>query len=264
MLVPIDDADDPRIEAFRDIRERDLKGRGGRFVIEGEVVLRTALSRGRFALESILIGENRLAPLADLVAALPEGVPAYVASRPVLDRIAGFPLHRGILGMGLRGAGETVPALIGRLPAKALVLVLSGIANHDNAGGLFRNAAAFGVDAVFLDAGCCDPLYRKAIRVSAGAALTVPFAAGDALPAILDRLADEGFQTFATSPAGRTALIEAVPAPRTAVLVGAEGPGLPRDILERLDSLRIDIAAGVDSLNVATASAIVLHHLARR
>ena len=145
---------------------------------------------------------------------------------------------------------------------RALVVGLIGIANHDNMGGLFRNAAAFGADAVLLDAGCCDPLYRKAIRVSVGAALRVPFsrlAAGEDMPAIL---AAAGFETLALSPAGAQPLRDIARAPRTAVLFGAEGAGLPAELLARTRTISIRMSPGWDSLNVAAASAIVLHHLA--
>jgi tRNA G18 (ribose-2'-O)-methylase SpoU len=263
-LIPIADPGDPRIEPYRDIRDRDVKGRGSRFVMEGEVVLRTALSRGRFRVETILLAENRLVPLADLIGSVPDAVPIYVAPRPVLDGIAGFALHRGIVAMGLRGEAKAPEAAIAGLGAQALVMVLAGIANHDNMGGLLRNAAAFGVDLVLLDEACCDPLYRKSIRVSAGAALTVPFAKGGTLDSLAAALEAAAFSVLATSPAGQEDLCALGPDPRTAVCFGAEGAGLPAVFLARHRSVRIAMAAGFDSLNVATSSGIVLHHLRRR
>jgi tRNA G18 (ribose-2'-O)-methylase SpoU len=262
-VIRVTDPSDPRIEPYRDIRDRDLKGRGGRFVIEGEVVLRAALAHGRLALDSVLIAEGRVARLGDLLALVPSDRPVYAASREIIDHVAGFPLHRGILAMGLRGAPIAAEAAVAALKAKALVMVLSGIANHDNMGGLFRNAAAFGVDLVLIDEASCDPLYRKAIRVSAGAATIVPFALAPSLDAIIALLQAAGFTLLATSPAGTERLDEVAPKPRMAVLFGAEGPGLPPDALARLESVRIPMAPGFDSLNVATASGIVLHHLCR-
>ncbi|MFI4950410.1 MAG: TrmH family RNA methyltransferase, partial [Caulobacterales bacterium] len=129
-------------------------------------------------------------------------------------------------------------------------------------GGLFRNAAAFGGDAVLLDEGCCDPLYRKAIRVSVGAALTTPFAKGGAAEDLVARLEAAGFLVIALSPAGEIELSEVAAAPRTAVLFGAEGPGLPPSVTARTKTVRIEMAGGFDSLNVATTSGIVLHGLA--
>ncbi|MDQ0396340.1 TrmH family RNA methyltransferase [Labrys monachus] len=262
-LLVIEDPADQRVEPYLDIRERDLKGRGGRFVIEGEVVLRTALSLGRFAIESILIAENRVEPLADLLASVPAAVPVHIAARAVLDRIAGFPMHRGILAIGRRGAPVSAAGFLASMPADALVVVLSAIANHDNIGGIFRNAAAFGADGVLVDAASCDPLYRKAIRVSAGAALVTPFVQEGDIAALCDLLLAEGFEVLATSPSGREPLGDVAPRGRQAVLFGAEGPGLPRAILDRLRTVRIAMKGGFDSLNVATTSGIVLHHLAR-
>jgi tRNA G18 (ribose-2'-O)-methylase SpoU len=262
LFYPVEDAADPRIEPYLDIRERDLKGRGGRFVIEGEVVLATALRLGRFAVESILIGENRVEPLADLLAIVPAATTVYVAGRAVLDRIAGFPMHRGILAIGVRGEALTVPVLLASLPQDALVVGLSGIANHDNMGGIFRNCAAFGVNGVLIDAASCDPLYRKAIRVSAGAALVTPFAQGGDIASLCDTLLAHGFEVLATSPAGRESLDDIEPGGRKAVLFGAEGPGLPENLLRRLRSVRLEMRGGFDSLNVGTTSGIVLHHLA--
>jgi tRNA G18 (ribose-2'-O)-methylase SpoU len=138
--------------------------------------------------------------------------------------------------------------------------VAVGLANHDNVGGLFRNAAAFGADGVLLDMESCDPLYRKAIRVSVGAALSVPFAR---LPvdAMLDRLDAAAITPIALSPSGPVTLDDFEPPPRSALIVGAEGPGLPAEILSRCQTLRIGMATGWDSLNVATATGIALHHL---
>ena len=261
-LIEITDPADPRIDAYRDIRERDLVGREALFVAEGKVVLEKLVASSAFRPVSLLIAEKRIAALAPILAQLPEGVPVYVAGQPVIDGVAGFPLHRGILAIGQRVESPSADALLGGLSGAANLLVLSAIANHDNIGGIFRNAAAFGAAAILLDSDCCDPLYRKAIRVSVGAALLVPFARlarGEDPLALLDR---HGFRTIALSPAGATELKAFVPGARNAVLLGAEGPGLSPDLLARTTSVRIAMAAGFDSLNVATTSGIVLHHLA--
>jgi tRNA G18 (ribose-2'-O)-methylase SpoU len=131
-------------------------------------------------------------------------------------------------------------------------------------GGIFRNAAAFGADAVLIDSDCCDPLYRKAIRVSVGAALTVPFGTlprGEDGVAFLDA---HGFTTLALSPGGATSLTDLHRPDRVAVFFGAEGPGLPTAVLSRAQAVRIPMTGAMDSLNVATASGIVLHHLTSR
>jgi tRNA G18 (ribose-2'-O)-methylase SpoU len=262
MPILIEHPDDPRIEGYRQVRERDLVGREGGFVIEGEVVLRTAVRAGRHDVASVLIDAKRLGALADVLAALPPEVPVYAASQAVLDRIVGFHIHRGVLALGRRGAEAAAPDLLEALPARALVAALFGIGNHDNMGGIFRNCAAFGVDAVLLGADCCDPLYRKAIRVSVGASLMIPTARLRAGEDPLQALEQAGFEVVALSPAGAVPLNELRRGARVAALFGSEGPGLPAEILARARTAAIPMAPGFDSLNVAVASGVVLHHLA--
>ncbi len=263
VVVAISDPRDPRIEPYRAVRERDLVGRAGLFVAEGRVVLEKLVRGGRHPICSLLIAEPRLASLEALIAQLPAEVPVYAAAQPVLDAVAGFPLHRGILAVGERRA-EAADALLAGLGSSALVVGLSGIANHDNMGGVFRNAAAFGAAAVVLDATCCDPLYRKAIRVSVGAALTVPFARLRADQDLARELADAGLEVIALSPRGEVELSELRCGPRVAALFGPEGPGLAPELLARTRSVRIAMAGNFDSLNVATTSGLVLYQLAQR
>jgi len=263
LLIPITDPADPRIEAYRDIRERDLVGRERMFVAEGKVVVEKLVEASRHRPASLLIADKRVAGLTAMLGRVGDDVPVYVAAQAVIDAVAGFPLHRGILAIGRRMDDAGADALLASLgEGAATVLLLSGIANHDNMGGILRNAAAFGVDAVLLDADCCDPLYRKAIRVSVGAALLVPMARlarGDDPVALLGR---HGFAGVALSPEGTTLLHEWRPGQRNAVVLGAEGPGLAPTLIARMRSLRIEMASGFDSLNVATTSGIVLHHIA--
>lgn len=258
----ITDPDDPRVSAFRNIRERDLVGREGRFIAEGKVVLDVLLSAGRFPVESILVLENRLPGLAGTLNQAAAGVPVYVASARVMDAIAGFHIHRGILALGRRRPAETAEAVLAGSPSDAaLVVVLVGIANHDNVGAIFRNAAAFGADAVLLDSTCCDPLYRKATRVSVGATLKVPFAGGQSIEELLEALDRHDFTPIALSPRG-TQDIRMMERPRRAALfLGTEGDGLPHALMEKMRTARIAMAPGFDSLNVATAAAIALHEL---
>ncbi|MGY3332950.1 hypothetical protein ACVILI_005967 [Mesorhizobium sp. USDA 4775] len=162
--IRIDDPRDSRVAAYLDIRERDLAGRQGRFVAEGKVVLDLLLSSGRFGAESILVLENRLDGLEDILHKAPADLPVYIVTSAVMDAIAGFHMHRGILAIGRKETPQAAGPLLDALSGQALVVVLVGIANHDNMGSIFRNAAAFGADAVLMDATCCDPLYRKAIR----------------------------------------------------------------------------------------------------
>lgn len=261
--IRIKDPADPRIAAYRDIRERDLVGREGRFVAEGKVVLAALFAGGLFEAESLLVAENRLEGLAGTLAAAPGDLPVYVAAPAVMDAIAGFPIHRGILAIGRRRAPEMADDLLGTLPRRATLVVLVGLANHDNVGAIFRNAAAFGADAVLLDETSCDPLYRKAIRVSVGAALKVPFARGGDAAGLVETVQRHGFETIALSPSGREDIRSIGRGERVALVLGTEGTGLPAALLFRLRSARIAMTPGFDSLNVAAASAIALHELFR-
>jgi tRNA G18 (ribose-2'-O)-methylase SpoU len=261
-FIPIDDPNDPRIAAYRDIRERDLVGRDGHFIAEGEVVLKVLVASARHRMTSLLVVDKRADGLRPLLAGLPGDIPLYRAPQAVFDGIAGFPMHRGILAIGRRQPPPAADALLAAMGPRALVVLLFGIANHDNIGGIFRNAAAFGADAVILDGQCCDPHYRKAIRVSVGASLIVPFARLGAGEDAVDLLGRHGFETLSLSPAGETPLASLARPPRVAALFGTEGPGLPADLLARTRTVAIPMAGGFDSLNVATTSGIVLHHLA--
>lgn len=263
VLIAISDPDDPRIEAYRAVKERDLLGRQHRFIAEGEVVLRVLLRQSRFEIESLLLGEGRVEGLNDALHSLPSEVPVYIANRQVMDAIVGFPIHRGILAIAKRPVMPPVEALVAGLPEKALVVVMVGLANHDNVGGIFRNAAAFGADAVLLDQETCDPLYRKAIRVSVGGALVVPFTRAPSADVLVQALEGASFEVIALSPSGKEVLSEVQPARRTALLLGAEGPGLPPDLMARTRTVSIPMSGGFDSLNVATTSGIALHHLTR-
>ena len=262
-LLAISDPNDTRVAAYRNVRERDLTGRERLFVAEGEVVLRLLLKQRRYPVVSLLIAEKRLPGLAELTDMLPSDVPVYVATQDVMDGIAGFHLHRGILAIARRLPEPSADALLAALGRRALVVALYGIGNHDNMGGIFRNAAAFGADAIVLASDCCDPLYRKAIRVSVGAALIVPFARLKRDEDGLVLLERHRLTVLAFGPGGKIALADVAAPERTVVLLGAEGPGLPADILARATTVRIPMAAGFDSLNVATTAGIALSHLRR-
>ncbi|MBB3654930.1 tRNA G18 (ribose-2'-O)-methylase SpoU [Rhizobium sp. BK650] len=260
-IFTVESADDPRIAEFRDIRERDLTGRQNRFIAEGTVVLRMlaqahAAGRG-FSAEKILLLRNRLEGTTEILSRFPKDVPVYIADADILDGIVGFNMHRGVLALGRREQA-TEAALLDTLPERALVLVGCGISNHDNAGSMFRNAAAFKADAILLDETCCDPLYRKALRVSVGSVLSTPYHRGGDALGLLSGLAKRGFAISTLSPRGETDIRRIPASDRMALVVGTEGKGLPEAVLSRFRSARIPQSEGLDSLNVATATGIAL------
>jgi tRNA G18 (ribose-2'-O)-methylase SpoU len=265
-VIRIEDPDDPRIAEFVGIRERDLTRGEGRFIAEGTVVLRmlaAAHAAGRgFRAVKVLLLENRLEGVSDIIAAFPPDVPVHVASSQVLDRIAGFHLHRGVLAFGQRMQPKTAAEMLAGLPEQALVVAAFGISNHDNIGSIFRNAAAFGADAVLLDEACCDPLYRKALRVSVGSVLSVPYSRTGSMEEILTSLAAERFDVWGLSPAGEREVSAVPPSARIALITGTEGEGLPPSILSIIRTARIAQAPGLDSLNAATATGIALYTIA--
>lgn len=259
-LISISDAKDPRLAPYVAIRERDLTGAAdGRFIVEGRVTLGILLTRSRFQVDSLFLCETRVRPLEDLLSAVSTDVPVFVAPQSVMDQVAGFPVHRGVLACARKGA----PLEIGEvLDGARTVLLLAGISNHDNVGAAFRNAAAFGVDAVFLDGESCDPLYRKSIRVSAGTALWLPFVHGGAGEHLVSSVQAAGFAVWAMTPRADAENVYHLDRPdRLAILLGAEGPGLPDELIEAARPVRIAMAENFDSVNVATAGAIALSWL---
>lgn len=261
-FIPIQSADDPRVEAYVAIRERDLTGgHGGRFIVEGKVTLETLLRRSRFPVESLFLCETRLGPLRDRLTEVPHGVPVYVAPQGVMDAVAGFAIHRGVLACGRKGEAA-LPADVLSRDGPSTALLLSELSNHDNVGACFRNAAAFGAGAVLLDAASCDPLYRKAIRVSSGAALWLPFSQGGTGDDLIAAAETAGHEVWALTPRRDAEPLPSLKIPeRVALLMGAEGPGLPADMIGRARPVRIPMTEGFDSVNVATAAAIALAHV---
>lgn len=256
----IDDADDARLDDYRALADRELRVRRNLFVVEGALLVRRLLASRRFPVRSLLVTPRALDALDDAAAALDDSVPLYVASRDLVRAIVGFDFHRGCLAVAARAPGLTASSLIDPPGARCLVGV-EGLADPENVGGVFRNAMAFGVDGVVLSPGTADPLSRKAIRASAGGALTVPFARV-AWPADVTLLRSAGYRILALTPAGDAELLEVAPVPRMAILLGAEDHGLTTETLAAADvTVRIAMVSGVDSLNVATAAGIALHHL---
>lgn len=256
MLVDITSPDDPRLAPYVSIRERDLTGRSdGRFIVEGKVTLGILVQRSRFEIESLFIGASRVEPLSESLAALPQDVPVYVAPQNVMDEVAGFPIHRGVLACARKGEPIGLETMLDH----DTLLVLNGISNHDNVGAAFRNAAAFGAAGVVLDSESCDPLYRKSIRVSAGSALWLPFHHGGSGTDHITALKAAGYEIWAMTPRDSALALQDLGVEgKVAILLGAEGPGLPDQLIDAATPVRIAMATGFDSVNVATAGAIAL------
>ena len=260
MPVPVTDAADPVLSDYRDLTDGELRRRvepaGGLFIAEGEKVIRRALAAGHRP-RSLLTEPRWLGPLADVIAELEAGhTPVYTAEADVLRSVTGYHVHRGALAAMHR---PVLPEPASLLAGANRVLACIDMVDHANVGAVFRSAAALGVDAVVVSAACVDPLYRRAVKVSMGTVLTQPWTrlpAGD----VARMLRDCGFTVAALTPAADaldlTSLARAVP-DRLALLLGTEGAGLSEAVARSADlRVRIPMAPGVDSLNVAAAAAV--------
>jgi tRNA G18 (ribose-2'-O)-methylase SpoU len=262
-LIRIDDPGDPRLDDYRNVPDAELLERRGIFIAEGRLVVRRLLTTSRFEARSVMVTPVACDALSDLLADSP--LPIFIVSQALMNGISGFNIHRGCLAVGERRAArdwQTVCASASR------VVVLERVGNADNVGAIFRNATAFGADAVLLGPSCADPLYRKAIRTSMAAALSLPFAPLAPWPAALDDMRAAGFLVLGLTPRSSADLLSAV-AERTvggrcALVLGHEGEGLTVEALAACDrAVRIPVTGAVDSLNVATAAAVALYELGR-
>jgi tRNA G18 (ribose-2'-O)-methylase SpoU len=267
-IVRIDALDDPRVAEFRAAPDPVLLRERGLFVAEGRFVIQTLLQTRRFRVRALLLTEHTYRSLADeIAAAAGDDVPVYVAASSVFKNIGGYDFHRGYLALAERPEPLAAGTLIGTAAAGRPLLVLERIGNPDNVGGIFRNAAAFGATGVLLSPGCSDPLYRKAVRTSTGASLRVPYAVVDDWPAGLEGLRERRWRLVALTPDAEAIDIrelrdEGQASSGVALVLGAEGEGLSAEAIAMADArVRIRIEPAVDSLNVATAAAIALHHL---
>jgi tRNA G18 (ribose-2'-O)-methylase SpoU len=265
--VPVADPEDARLAPFRLLREPAALASAGLLAAEGRLVIERLLGPvSRFRARGLLGTPRALAALRPRLAAAGEGVPCYAATEALIQAVVGHGLHRGCVALAERGApsGTGQVVALARAAGRPL-LVLENVADPDNVGSLFRNAAAFGAGGVLLSPGGGDPLYRKALRASMGATLEVPFARAGAWPGVLRDVSSAGFRLVALAPGARLAIDALAAGPLSALLVGSEGDGLSAAALAAADlAVRIPIEPRVDSLNVATAAAIALHRLAPR
>jgi tRNA G18 (ribose-2'-O)-methylase SpoU len=268
-LVPVEDLDDPRLTDYAHLRAPSVRGRlereRGIFTVEGWLSLE-ALVASPFPVRSVLVSVEHAARAGTVV---PDDVPTYSIPLASIEQVTGVDFHRGVLAVAERPAPTAVDDV---LADARRVVVLEGVNDNENLGSLFRNAAAFGVDAVLLDPTTADPLYRRTTRVSLGHVLRVPFARVErpAWPAVLGHLRAGGHRVLALTPAADAEPLGVVlaalePNVPLTVVVGAEGPGLSDAAMALADHrVRIPMAPGTDSVNVATAAAIALAALYER
>ncbi len=256
-FVEVGDAADPRLADFRNLTDADVRpDRRGIVIAEGVNVVQR-LANAPYRMRAVIGVPERLAALRPVLER--HDVPVYQVDKWLLSDVVGFRVTRGVLASADRGAPPDAADL---LRDARRIAVLEGLNDFENLGALFRNAAAFGVDAVLLDPRCADPLYRRSVRVSMGHVLRVPFAVlPEPWPASLELLRE--FTVLAMTPDPSATPLRDIDVPRRwAVLLGAEGPGLSAPALVAADlRVRIPMASGVDSLNVATAAAVAFAHL---
>ena len=264
-LIEVSDPADPRLADYRDLRDvelrKHLEATHGLFLAEGEKVVRRSVEAG-FTARSFLMAPRWLDGLVDVLDR--SDAPCYVVSEELAEEVTGFHVHRGALASLERRPLRSVSSV---LAGARTVVVLEDVVDHTNVGAIFRSAAALGVDAILLSPRCADPLYRRSIKVAMGAVFSVPYTRLEGWYDAVAELSKEGFTTVALTPAADAVEIEdAVRGlDRVALLMGSEGPGLSRRWMETADRRAvIPMAAGIDSLNVAAATAVACYVTARR
>lgn len=264
-LIEIDDAADPRLADYRDLRDvelrKHLEAEHGLFLAEGEKVVRRAVEAG-FPARSFLMAPRWLDGLADVLGAC--DAPCYVVSEELAEQVTGFHVHRGALASLER---RPLPSVHEVLDGARTVLVLEEIVDHTNVGAILRSGAALGVDAVLLSPRCADPLYRRAVKVAMGAVFTLPWTRVDDWYDALPALSRRGFTTVAMTLAEDAVPLDDAVAglDKVALVLGGEGHGLsPRWQSSAERRAVIPMREGIDSLNVAAATAVACYALQRR
>jgi tRNA G18 (ribose-2'-O)-methylase SpoU len=259
-IIPVDSLDDPRLAPYTRLKERDLAREGGRFIAEGELVVRRLLA-SPYAVESLLLADKRAAEIAPLA---PPGVPIYVASAGMVNRIVGFKFHSGVMAVGRRGCSPTIDELASSWSDRPVTLAICPeISKTDNLGSLMRIACAFGAAGMVLGQRCCDPFYRQAIRVSMGAIFRLPLVRSlDVLTDMAALRTRHGVQMLATVLGGDAEPLAPAGRPRRiAIVFGNEAQGLgPEEIAACDRRITIPMGLGTDSLNVSVAAGIFMYH----
>ncbi|MGW0873141.1 TrmH family RNA methyltransferase [Streptomyces sp. NPDC002740] len=274
-LITVEDPDDPRLRDYTGLTDVELRRKRepaeGLFIAEGEKVIRRAKDAG-YEMRSMLLSAKWVDVMRDVIDELP--APVYAVSPELAERVTGYHVHRGALASMQRkplpdAAELLVSARRGVVAgdrqdgAGERVAIFEGFVDHANLGAAFRSAAALGIKAILLSPDCADPLYRRAIKVSMGAVFSVPYARFEAWPAGLDVVRDAGYDILAMTPDEKATPLDELNPERfekSAIMLGSEGHGLSTYALRAADEwVRIPMSAGVDSLNVAAASAVAFY-----
>lgn len=257
--------DDPRLADYVSLRDvelrKSLEVEHGLFLAEGEKVVRRAVEAG-YRVRSLLMAPRWLDTLGDVLDAAGD-VPCYVADATVIEQVTGFHVHRGALASMHR---RPLPAVTEVMATARSIVVCEDLVDHTNLGSIFRSAAALGLDGVLLSPRCADPLYRRAVKVSMGAVLTLPYARLENWYDALGQLRAAGFHVLALTPAADAVPLDEIPlGDRVALVLGTEGAGLSRRWLVTADArVTIPISRDIDSLNVSAAAAVAAYIIGRR
>ncbi|WP_406181475.1 TrmH family RNA methyltransferase [Streptomyces sp. NBC_01006] len=265
-LITVEDPDDPRLHDYTGLTDVELRRRRepaeGLFIAEGEKVIRRAKDAG-YEMRSMLLSAKWVDVMRDVIDELP--APVYAVTPELAERVTGYHVHRGALASMQR---KPLPAADELLAAEGAgaghrIAVFEGFVDHANLGAAFRSAAALGISAILLSPDCADPLYRRAIKVSMGSVFSVPYARLDQWPADLEKVREAGYRILAMTPSPKATPLDQVPPERferSAIMLGSEGHGLSTYALRAADEwVRIPMAEGIDSLNVAAASAVAFY-----
>jgi len=261
-MIPIESLDDPRVALYRNLKDRELAAEGGRFMAEGEFIFRRLLASD-YPVESVLLDQRRAPEMAPLA---PAGVPVYVAPTAVFRQIIGHKFQSGILAVGRRKPFLTVDQLVAQAQDRSTLVICPEIASVENIGSLIRIAAAFGADGMLLGERCHDPFWRQSVRVSMGTIFKVPLARSENILLDLQRLKEMGYELVATVLDSQAECLGDTPnGKRMGILFGNEAQGLDPQCMAACNrKVKIPMRQGIDSLNVAVAAGIFLHHFTRR
>jgi tRNA G18 (ribose-2'-O)-methylase SpoU len=258
-FLPIDSLDDPRVAPYRNMKDKELARDGGRFIAEGELVVRRLLA-ARFGVESLLISRRKADAILPVV---PAGVPVWVADDETIRGVIGFEFHSGVLAVGVRPAGVTLDSALPKDKPELTLVVCPKVTNLENMGSIVRIAAAFGADAMLLGEQCCDPFFRQSVRVSMGAVFKLPIVPSRDIVHDLHRLKSDWQMERIATVLDDTAepLATARRSRRVAIVFGSEADGLsPAQIAACDRRVTIPMKLGTDSLNIAVAAGIFMHH----